>query len=337
MAGDIDNPTEAGRIQATNIRRSMNIRLGSSALLLFLGMIGAPDRTEATETFSDCENCPTMVVIPAGSTVIGSEPHALYRRQGERPRQRITIAAPFAMAQTEVTLAQYRVFVSETGHKGVLPVLDGKPLVGCNYFDGASYGFVSRHDWQNPGVPQREDEPVLCVSWSDANAYAEWLSNKTGRAYRVPSTSEFEYALRAGSDTAWFWGNDAGEACRFANVADRAFARRFPERPTFGCNDRFIYATGVASFEANPFGLYDMYGNAWEWTNDCWHDDLTDAPLDGSTWLDADGGDCTARTPKGGGWLSGPEWLRPAVRSKDGQHYRSFMLGFRVAAEYVSE
>ncbi len=302
-------------------------------LVLVAAMAGAVDTAQAAETYTDCDDCPTMVVIPAGSIDIGSDPGSIYRRPGERPRQRVTIAEPFAMAQTEVTLAQYRTFVAETGHESELPIVDGKPLVGCNYFDGASYGFVRRHGWENPGIPQREDEPVVCVSWSDANAYAAWLSERTGRAYRVPSTTEFEYALKGGTDTAWFWGDDAADACTYANVADQAFARRYPERPTFGCNDRYIYMTGVASFEPNPFGLYDMHGNAWEWTSDCWHDDLAGAPLDGSAWLDEDGGDCTARTPKGGGWISGPAWVRPAVRSRDGQHYRSFMLGFRVAAD----
>ena len=106
----------------------------------------------------------------------------------------------------------------------------------------------------------------------------------------------------------------------------------YPERPQFACTDRYVYAAPVARFDANAFGLHDMMGNVWEWTNDCWHDDLSSAPLDGSHWSGDDGGDCRFRTPKGGSWLSGPGWARAAARSRDHEHYRSFMLGFRVAA-----
>ena len=174
---------------------------------------------------------------------------------------------------------------------------------------------------------------MVCVSWRDADSYAKWLSGKTGREYRVPSSVEFEYALRAGAATPWFWGSNSDEACEHANVADQAFGRVYAERPRFACNDRYVYTAPVGRFTPNAFGLYDMIGNAWEWTHDCWHDDLSKAPLDGSAYLAADGGDCAARTPKGGSWISGAGWARAATRSRDGADYRSFMLGFRVAAE----
>lgn len=283
--------------------------------------------------FSDCATCPTMVEVPAGSVMIGSTENAAYRRKGERLAQQATIDKPFAMARTEVTRQQYRAFVEATGHSSAQIIYRDEVLLGCNYFDGKSYGFVAAHNWETPGYLQREDEPVVCVSWSDANAYAQWLSETTGRSYRVPSTVEFEYALRAGTATPWFWGTDPSDACQYANVGDRTFGHRFPQRVQFGCDDGYIFTTRVARFEPNPFGLYDMLGNAWEWTNDCWHDDLSDAPVDGRSWLEDDGGDCEFRTPKGGSWISGPAWAHAAVRSKDGAHYRSFMLGFRVAAE----
>lgn len=153
----------------------------------------------AQETFSDCEDCPTMVVVPAGSVTLGSTKNEAYRRQGERERQRVEIGQAFGMARTEVTLGQYRRFVEETGHEPELLEYEGETVHGCNYFDGAGYGYVARHSWDDPGYPQREDAPVVCVSWSDADRYAEWLSRRTGRAYRVPSAAEFEYALRAGA------------------------------------------------------------------------------------------------------------------------------------------
>jgi formylglycine-generating enzyme required for sulfatase activity len=301
-------------------------------LLLLAGILSGQGVT-AQETFRDCAECPEMVAVPAGSVAIGSYPATMGRRQGERDRQQARITEPFAMARTEVTLGQYRSFVAATGHETVAPVRDGRPLLGCHYFDGAGYGFVTRHTWEAPGYAQREEDPVVCVSWRDADRYARWLSAKTGRGYRIPSSVEFEYALRAGADTPWFWGSDPDQACEYANVADQAFSRVYPARPRFACDDRYVYTAPVARFKPNGFGLYDMIGNAWEWTNDCWHDDLSNAPLDGSPWLEADGGDCDARVPKGGSWISGAGWARAAVRSRDGADYRSFMLGFRVAAD----
>lgn len=301
-----------------------------SALLLFIFVV--LQTSFAQQSFSDCEDCPEMVVIPAGSVTIGSAANAAFRRDGERPLQEAVIDQPFALAITEVTVSQYRVFVEESRHDPVTLVRDGKTYLGCNYFDGRGYGFVAQHNWQNPGYPQRDDEPVVCVSWSDAAGYARWLSEKTGRLYRVPSTVEFEYAYRAGTDTPWFWGTNPDQACEFGNIADQTFARTYPERPTFGCNDGYTYTTRVKRFEPNPFGVYDIFGNAWEWTNDCWHEDLSASPVDGTTWLSEDGGNCDIRVPKGGSWLSGPSWGHAAVHSYDPAHYRSFMLGFRVAA-----
>lgn len=302
-------------------------------LVTILGCSSALAAPAPGETFQDCEDCPEMVVIPSGNVMIGSYETEAYRRKGERGKQKAKIKKPFAMGKTEVTLRQYRQFVTETGHEGAAMVFRGQTYEGCNYFDGKGYGFVKNHNWDNPGFPQREEEPVLCVSWSDATAFAEWVSEKTGRTYRVPSTVEFEYAMRAGTETPWVWGTDPASACEYANIADETLALKHPKRASFNCSDGYLYATSVGKFKPNTFGLYDMLGNAWEWTNDCWHDDLKKAPTDGSSWQEEDGGDCTARTPKGGGWISGPAWSRASVRSKDGEHYRSFMLGFRLAAD----
>ncbi len=282
--------------------------------------------------FTDCSNCPEMVIIPSGSVYIGSYKEEIGRKRAERERVKATISKAFAMAKTEVTLSQFRTFMKETKYTSVVPERDGKPLAGCNYYDGKSYGYIASHNWKNPGYPQREDAPVVCVSWSDAKAYADWLSKKTGRQYRIPSTVEFEYASRAGSTSPWFWGTNPEKACEYANIGDRAFANHFPSRPSFPCNDGYVFTSSVAKFKPNAFGLYDMVGNAWEWTNDCFKIDLSNAPVDGSTWAKKEDSDCIYRTPKGGSWISGIAWSRAAVRSRDQAHYKSFMLGFRVAA-----
>ncbi len=293
----------------------------------------ASAQIDMPKTFQDCLDCPEMVVVPAGSVEIGSPSDRIGRKRHERDRVVASIPAPFALAETEVTLGQYRAFVEATGHVPE-PSRDreGNILRGCNYFDGR-YGFVATHGWDNPGFAQRENEPVVCVSYFDAVAYAAWLSEKTGRAYRLPSAVEFEFAARAGSTDAWPWGNDASEACDHANLADWRFGEVYPERDLFPCRDRYVRTAPAGSFPANGFGLHDMIGNAWEWTADCWRDNLEGTPVDGSPVTEAEGGDCSARTPMGGGWISGPGWARLAVRSNDPASYRSFMLGFRVASE----
>lgn len=286
---------------------------------------------DSIQTFKDCDACPEMVSVTAGKVYIGSYKEEIGRKKGERDRVLATIKTSFAMAKTEVTLAQFRVFMEETKYKSNQAFYKGEPLVGCNYFDGKSYGYVAEHNWKNPGYPQRETDPVVCVSWSDANAYAQWLTKKTGRAYRVPSAVEFEYASRAGSSSPWFWGTNPADACDYANIGDMAFAEKFPTRASFPCIDGYVFTTRVGRFKPNPFGLYDMVGNAWEWTNDCFTNDLSNIAVDGSSYIGTDE-ECNSRTPKGGSWISGISWSRAAVRSRDGADYRSFMLGFRVAA-----
>ena len=303
-------------------------------VLFFVIALGnKPDTQEEIKTFADCEECPEMVVIPSGSVYIGSYKEEIGRKKGERDRVKATIEKPFAMAKNEVTLAQYRTFMEATKYKSHQAFYKGEPLVGCNYFDGKSYGYVAEHNWKNPGYPQRDTDPVVCVSWTDADAYAQWLSKKTGRTYRVPSAVEFEYASRAGSSAPWYWGTNPEEACEYANIGDTAFADKFPTRASFPCTDGYVFTTRVGRFKPNKFGLYDMVGNAWEWTSDCFQNDLTNAPIDGSAWMDNEHNACDARTPKGGSWISGVSWSRAAVRSRDGADYKSFMLGFRVAAE----
>ncbi len=314
--------------------KNTHIILLSSLLMLVVWLFGFNDVKE--EGFTDCEGCPEMVIVPAGEVLIGSDQDEIGRKKGERNRIKAVIKAPFAMATTEVTLGQFRVFMEETRYKSKIPTYKGEPLVGCNYFDGKGYGYIAGHNWQNPGYPQREDAPVVCVSWSDAAAYVAWLSEKTGRTYRIPSAVEFEYASRAGSSAPWFWGTDPAKACDYANIGDRTFVERYPKRPAFPCNDGYVYTAPVKQFKSNAFGLYDMVGNAWEWTNDCFISDLGQTPADGSSQLGSEK-ECGFRTPKGGSWISGISWSRAAVRSKDGADYKSFMLGFRVAATLNKE
>ena len=159
------------------------------AVTLFAGAAGANDApldSNATG-FQDCADCPAMIRVPAGSVMIGAGPDAFDRKANERQRVPAAIAAPFAMAETEVTRAQFAAFIAATKYSMPRGEHDGKPgPIGCNYWNGV-YGYVAVLSWQNPGFIQRDDEPVLCVSYEDAAAYASWLAKTTGRSYRVPS------------------------------------------------------------------------------------------------------------------------------------------------------
>jgi formylglycine-generating enzyme required for sulfatase activity len=163
---------------------------------------------------------------------------------------------------------------------------------------------------------------VINVNWEDAVAYADWLSQQTGNAYRLPSEAEWEYAARAGSTTRYSWGDDSDQyGGGWANCN--------------GCGSRWDnkQTAPVGSFGANGFGLSDMAGNVWEWIQDCWHESYRNAPLDGSAWLEDDKGDCSARVIRGGSWGSTLKFLRPAERHWGHPAKRNGTLGFRLAQD----
>ena len=160
----------------------------------------------------------------------------------------------------------------------------------------------------------RGRQPVINVSWEDAQAYVAWLTTKTGKGYRPLSEAEAEYAARAGSTTAYPWGEDPG-----TNRANFGFSGSpWSDKQT----------APVGSFAPNDFGLYDMIGNVWEWTQDCWNDSYSAAPVDGSPWLT---GDCGRRVVRGGSWLDGPGSARAAFRFRNGPGFRNYNQGFRLA------
>ncbi len=282
----------------------------------------------AADTFTDCDHCPEMVQIPAGTATLGSEPWVANRKGGDGPIREVTITYSFAVAKTETTRAQYRAFIEATGYE--TPYEPGRE--GCNTwtFDRV-LGFVRDHNWEAPGFDQREDHPAICISAVDAEAYAAWLAESTGKPYRLLSSTEFEYATRAGTRGPWFWGNSNVDACTYANIADSTFRRLYDYAPVFACDDAQERTAPVSSYQSNPWGLHDMLGNAWEWTADCAHPDMNKVPTDGRTWREEDDGDCNKRVPRGGSWASGTDWVRAAAQAADGAQYHSQLLGFRVA------
>ncbi|HEX4409249.1 MAG TPA: SUMF1/EgtB/PvdO family nonheme iron enzyme [Xanthobacteraceae bacterium] len=278
------------------------------------------------ESFKDCENCPELVVLPAGSFVMGSPDGEQGRSADESPQHVVTIAKPIAVGKFEITVDQFAAFINETKYDAgdkCLTLEDGKSSLK----DGRS--------WRDPGYPQTGSHPVACVSWSDAKAYAIWLSRKTGKDYRLLSEGEWEYAARAtttrGSGSRYSFGDDDGAMCRYANVADRTARQTIPGASSwtvFPCSDGYAYAAPVGLFTANAFGLYDLLGNVWEWTQDCYNATYNGAPADGTAWT---AGDCAQRVIRGGMWGSSPASVRSARRFKDQATTRSQDIGFRIA------
>ncbi|MBL8484508.1 MAG: formylglycine-generating enzyme family protein [Rhodocyclaceae bacterium] len=269
----------------------------------------------------DCAECPELVLIPAGKFDMGPGdddkgdmfPYA-------RPVHRVHVS-PFQLARTEVTRGEFAAFVRDTGYQAK----------GCRTWNGLRWEQQDARSWESPGFAQDDRHPVVCIAWKDAIAYIQWLSRKAGTEYRLPSEAEWEYAARAGTATARHWGAASDQACKFANVGDKT-ARdeilRSASRASHTCSDGYVYTAPVGSFAPNAFGLYDMIGNAWEWTADCWHPNYDGAPVHGEVW---DSTPCNSRVLRGGSWISQPGTARSAVRLWDFDGVRGDGRGFRIA------
>ena len=258
--------------------------------------------------------------IPAGSFRMGDISGG--GQSDEKPVHRVSVKA-FLLGKTEVTVGQFRAFINDSGYK-----TEAEQSRGCRTYEKGSWDWRLGKNWRNPGFRQSAEEPVVCVSWNDAQRYIEWLSKKTGAQYRLPSEAEWEHAARAGSDTKYYFGNNPDDMCKYGNVADLEAKKQNSHWTVFDCNDGYYRTAPVAYFTANAFGLFDMHGNVWEWTQDCWNGSYRGAPSDGSAWLK---GDCEKRVLRGGSWYNIPSGLRSANRSWDTADNRFNIIGFRLA------
>ena len=297
---------------------------------ILVGVIGFAGTATAAETFRDCPDCPVMVKVPAGTFTMGSTAAETTREEidpknvpDERPPHSVTITREFALGQFAVTRGEFAAFVRDSGYD---------PPSGC-YVRSANGQWVldQKRNWENPGFEQSNQHPVVCVSYDDAQRYVQWLSRKTGKSYRLPTEAEWEYAARAGTTTARFWGDGRDLACDFANVSDFTAAAALnlnkDENNIFQCRDGYVYTAPVGSFRPNAFGLYDILGNAWQWTEDCYQESYIGAPTDGSA---VTSGECKVRVLRGGSWYFAPRYLRSASRGGNPADGRSYFVGFRV-------
>jgi formylglycine-generating enzyme required for sulfatase activity len=264
------------------------------------------------DTFSECTRCPDMVVVPTGSFIMGSPVSERGRNEYEAPQHRVTFTRQFAAGKFAVTVDQFAAFAQETGYDTGL---------ACDIYADGSWEKRSGRSWRNPDFAQVSSQPVVCVGWDDAQAYVAWLSRMTGKNYRLLSEAEREYVTRAGTTTPFWWGSSISTS-----------QAAYDGNHTYGGGSTGEFRKGtmpVDSFQANPWGLYQVHGNVWEWTEDCWNEKYYGAPADGSPWT---GGDCNVRIIRGGSWDSDPMFLRSAYRvARPDIAWRINDLGFRVA------
>jgi len=265
----------------------------------------------AGQSFKDCPNCPEMVAIPAGIFMMGasSDEEVVADREDQ---VRVRIAKPFAVGRFTVTRGEFAAFVAATDHK-----TDG----GCYGYSGTEKKREADRNWRVPGFAQNDRHPVVCVSWNDAKSYSAWISSVTGKHYRLLSEAEREYVARAGSTTPFWWGTTI--STDQANYNGSAITYRG------GAKGEYRKATvSVDSFTANPWGLYNVHGNVWEWTEDCWNEKNAGNPGDGTARTT---GDCGLRVQRGAGLNNWPHTLRSARRERDPPGNRDSAFGFRVA------
>lgn len=272
---------------------------------------------------------PPMVTLPAGEFLMGST-----LSDKEKPVHKVSVKA-FKIAKHEVTVGQFKQFVTTTGYKAT-DWASGKCWKFLDEGGGrAKMGIdVAPGDWSTPEYAPSDFHPVMCISWDEAQAYLAWLSQQTGKKYRLPTEAEWEYAAHAGSTSKYFFGDNEKDLCKYANTFDesglRAFMRdkKYKKRDT-ACDDGAEYTTVVGMYKPNAFGLYDMIGNVSEWVEDCDHANYEGAPIDGSAWMAED---CSMRSRKGS--IYGPSPNHTAMRGHGGQTNRSSLgEGFRIVED----
>jgi len=261
------------------------------------------------EWFKDHKHGPEMVVVPAGEFMMGSPESELGRWDNEGPLHGVKFARPFCVGRHAVRRGQFAAFVSETTYK-----VEG----GAQAWTGTEWKPDPNLSWRNPGFRQDDSHPVVCVNWNDARAYVAWLSEVTGQTYRLLTEAEWEYVARAGTATPFWWGSSITPAnANYDGYKGGSFKGQWRKS-----------TVPVGHFEANPWGLYNVHGNVWEWCEDIWHDNYNGAPADGSAWLH--GGDASRRVIRGGSWYFFREFLRSAYRNRCSPDDRNHYLGFRV-------
>jgi formylglycine-generating enzyme required for sulfatase activity len=281
----------------------------------------------AGQVLKDCAFCPELVVVPAGTFNLGSDAADL--QSGRLPKTpddpsnssstkpRVSIPS-FAAGRYAVTRGEFASFVAASNYK-----TEAERGSGCQVWTGSKWEWQTQSNWRAVGFSQSDDHPVVCVSWNDTLAYTSWLSQQTGKRYRLLSESEREYAARAGTDTAFWWGNSlhTGQANYDGSGSFNGSPKGESRRATVPVN----------RFSANAFGLFNVHGNVWEWVEDCFHSNFVGAPNDGKPWTT----NCARNLhiARGGSWFDIPVNLQSVYRVWREPSSSSNTHGFRVARD----
>lgn len=296
-------------------------------VLIKPSLVSAPDPRVFQDTLQDGTPGPEMVRIPADTFMMGSPTSEIDRDQDEKQHQ-LQIEQDFAIGKYEVTVGQFKKFVEATGYK-----TEAEKEGGCYYWIDRIWEKDPAKNWRNPGFPQDKNQPVVCISWNDAMAYAKWLTKQTGRQYRLPTEAEWEYAARAGTTTAYYWGDNPNEGCHYANGADQMAKAQFSNMTIMNCQDGFVYTAPVGGFQPNAFDLYDILGNVWEWTCSEYDENYY-----GGEKICVDSNPSSQiRVFRGGAWDYDPHYLRAAYRSKFQPDIRQNSIGFRLYASSIKQ
>lgn len=268
-----------------------------------------------------------LVHVPEGSFVMGSDESDADALQQEKPAHQVTISRPFYMSIKEITVAQFRIFVESTSYQ--------TEAEKKGWFSWGNKSLPPR-SWRYPGFPQTDDQPVVYVTFKDANKFCQWLSRKENVNYRLPTEAEWEYACRAGANTRFSFGTEPISLAKFANIADARYKSTVEGATTANWDDGHAFAAPVGSYNPNTFRLFDMHGNVREWCSDWFeHDFYRVPPVTNPTgpklgWRIFGGG---KRVVRGGGWQSSPTQARAAHRDGLKSNERDNFTGFRVVRD----
>jgi formylglycine-generating enzyme required for sulfatase activity len=278
--------------------------------------------TQPRSSFKDCEDCPEMVALSAGEFTMGSPGGERGRQDVEGAPRRVFIPKRFAIGKFEITVDQFSRFVAETG------ITAGDLCHVIVAFDQGSLIWSQPNaSFRRPGFELTGRQPVVCVNWHEAEGYAAWLGRRTGKPYRLPTESEWEYAARAGTRTTYSFGDDETALCLYARFAD--LGSRFSWHDACRSDAVAHGPLPVGSLKPNPWGIFDMHGNAWEWVEDCWTPNASEIPADGSAFSRP--GSCEQGVVRGGSFAAASRRVRSAMRAPVPTTIHRYNIGFRVA------
>jgi|GEM_PF-926991 len=277
------------------------------------------------QRFQECGECPKMVALPTGQFSMGWKNPESGRHQYALPIHKVKISRRIAIGVHEITIKQYDAFIKQSGHD---------PGSLCWTHEKGLGKYRKFRNFQKNGQPYKTNYPATCVNWYDAKEYVKWLNRQIPNGgYRLPTEAEWEFAARAGRKAKWHYGNKESYLCQFSNHAAAETKVKWRNKT---CRDGVKVLSKVGGYEANPWGVYDMYGNVGEWTEDCVHYDYKGAPTNGEAWIIANNrnhGSCANRIHRGGSWLQNGSSVNSGSRQFTKPTDRTITLGFRVVKD----